>query len=92
VNEGCRVIAEGVVDKPADLDVACVLSMGFPAWRGGLVHWGDAVGAKHVVSRLNEFAAMVGPQHAGFFKPCAYLEQCAQQGVELGVGPASAKL
>ncbi len=33
VNEGCRVIAEGIVDKPADLDVATVLSMGFPAYR-----------------------------------------------------------
>lgn len=33
VNEGCRVVAEGIVDKPADLDVATVLSMGFPAYR-----------------------------------------------------------
>ena len=33
VNEGCRVIAEGVVDKPSDLDVATVMSMGFPAYR-----------------------------------------------------------
>jgi hypothetical protein len=31
VNEGCRVVAEGVVDKAADLDVASVLAMGFPA-------------------------------------------------------------
>lgn len=33
VNEGCRVIAEGIVEKPADLDVATVMSMGFPAVR-----------------------------------------------------------
>ena len=33
VNEGCRVIAESIVDKPADLDVATVLAMGFPAYR-----------------------------------------------------------
>lgn len=33
VNEGCRVIAEGIVDKPADLDVATVMAMGFPPWR-----------------------------------------------------------
>lgn len=36
VNEGCRVISEGIVDKPADLDVATVLSMGFPAYRQAL--------------------------------------------------------
>lgn len=33
VNEGCRVVAEGIVDKPADLDVASVMAMGFPAVR-----------------------------------------------------------
>ncbi len=31
VNEGCRVVAEGIVDKAADLDVASVMAMGFPA-------------------------------------------------------------
>lgn len=33
VNEGCRVVAEGIVDKAADLDVATVMSMGFPPYR-----------------------------------------------------------
>ncbi len=33
VNEGCRVLAEGIVDKPADLDVATVMAMGFPPYR-----------------------------------------------------------
>jgi hypothetical protein len=33
VNEGCRVIDEGIVDKPADLDVATVMAMGFPPYR-----------------------------------------------------------
>lgn len=35
----------GIVDKPADLDVASVMAMGFPAWRGGIVFYGDLVGA-----------------------------------------------
>ena len=35
----------GIVDKPADLDVATVLAMGFPPYRGGLIFWGDLVGA-----------------------------------------------
>ena len=43
VNEGCRVVAEGIVDKPSDLDVASVLAMGFPAARGGLIFWADLV-------------------------------------------------
>ncbi|KDD75648.1 3-hydroxyacyl-CoA dehydrogenase, partial [Helicosporidium sp. ATCC 50920] len=45
VNEACRVIDEHIVDKAADLDVATVMAMGFPAYRGGLMHWADHVGA-----------------------------------------------
>eukprot|EP00879_Flechtneria_rotunda_P030936 GHRR01033692.1.p1 GENE.GHRR01033692.1~~GHRR01033692.1.p1 ORF type:complete len:189 (-),score=39.02 GHRR01033692.1:116-682(-) len=33
VNEGCRVVAEGIMDKAADLDVATVMAMGFPPYR-----------------------------------------------------------
>ena len=35
----------GIVDKAADLDVAMVMGMGFPAFRGGLIFWADLVGA-----------------------------------------------
>jgi enoyl-CoA hydratase/3-hydroxyacyl-CoA dehydrogenase len=50
VNEGCRVVAEGIVDKPADLDVCSVLAMGFPpyrcaaAWAARRVGQGKAAG------------------------------------------------
>ena len=43
VNEGCRVVAEGIVDKPADLDVATVLAMGFPPYRCARVSFGSCV-------------------------------------------------
>ncbi|KXZ50410.1 hypothetical protein GPECTOR_16g584 [Gonium pectorale] len=92
VNEGCRVVAEGIVDKPADLDVASVMAMGFPAVRGGLIFWADLVGASRIVERLRAFAAMV-PQHAGFFAPCDYLVAAAAAGRKLSAGnPAPSKL
>ena len=52
INEGCRVVEEGIVDKPGDLDVAAVLGMGFPPYRGGLIKFADLLGAKHIVGRL----------------------------------------
>lgn len=52
INEGCRVVEERIVDKPSDLDVAAVLGMGFPPYRGGLIKFADLVGAKHIVARL----------------------------------------
>ena len=94
VNEGCRVIAERVVDKPADLDVAAVLAMGFPPYRGGLIKWADLVGPARVVSRLNEWSALFeGAGLGGFFKPCPYLASAAAAGTALGAGvPPGARL
>lgn len=87
INEACRVIEEGIVDKPADLDVATVMAMGFPPYRGGLVFWGDLVGAGHIVKRLEQWEAqMQGKGLGGFFKPCAYLKRAAVEGTKLSAG------
>ena len=70
-----RVIAEGIVDKAADLDVATVMSMGFPATKGGLIFWADLVGAPYIVKRLEQFAEQVGAE-------CV----CPAMGVIFGIG------
>lgn len=91
VNEGCRVIAEGIVDKPADLDIATVYAMGFPPFRGGLIFWADLVGAATVCARLDALAAQFAPVGAGgFFEPCEYLRAAARSGRKLGAGVAPA--
>ena len=83
VNEACRCLAEGVVVKAGDLDAAAVLGMGFPAFRGGVVHWGDQVGARRIAARLREWSTRYG----GIYNPCPYLEDCAVQGRALTDGP-----
>ncbi|KAL4446209.1 hypothetical protein ABPG77_003016 [Micractinium sp. CCAP 211/92] len=91
VNEGCRVIDEGIVDKAADLDVAMVMGMGFPAYRGGLIFWADLVGADHICKRLDGWAQQFrGTPLEGFFKPCSYLQACARSGTKLSAGKPSA--
>ena len=76
------------MEKPKDMDIASVMSMGFPAYRGGLVHWADAeCGAAHIAARLQTFAKMF-PQQSGFFVPCEYLLNCAYRGVPLSQGQA----
>ena len=69
VNEACRVLDEGVAVKAADVDVASVLGMGFPPFRGGILHWADQMGAKKIYARLTEF----GKKYGGLYEPCAYL-------------------
>jgi enoyl-CoA hydratase/3-hydroxyacyl-CoA dehydrogenase len=83
VNEACRCLAEGVVVRAGDLDVASILGMGFPPFRGGIVHWADQVGAVRIASRLREWCTRYG----GIYQPCAYLEDCAVQGRALADGP-----
>ncbi|GAB4851301.1 Peroxisomal fatty acid beta-oxidation multifunctional protein mfp2 [Ancistrocladus abbreviatus] len=79
VNEACRVLAEGIAAKPADLDIASVMGMGFPPYRGGIMFWADSFGSKYIYSRLAELSKLYGE----FFKPCNYMAERAARGVPL---------
>jgi len=87
INEGCRVVEERIVDKPSDLDVAAVLGMGFPPYRGGLIKFADLVGAKHIVDRLQAWEQQFSSAGlGGFFRPCKYLADRAASGQQLSAG------
>ncbi|KAI3459260.1 hypothetical protein Pfo_015923 [Paulownia fortunei] len=79
VNEACRVLAEGIAVKAADLDISAVMGMGFPPYRGGILFWADSLGSKYICSRLEEWSSLYG----GFFKPCSYLADRAAKGAPL---------
>ncbi|KAJ0698585.1 putative isomerase, 3-hydroxyacyl-CoA dehydrogenase, Enoyl-CoA hydratase [Helianthus annuus] len=79
VNEACRVLEEGVVVRASDLDVASVLGMSFPSYRGGIVFWGDLVGAKHIYASLKKWSE----KYSDFYKPSRFLEERAKNGVPL---------
>ncbi|KAL0873025.1 hypothetical protein Bca101_022730 [Brassica carinata] len=85
VNEACRVLDEGVVIRASDLDVASVLGMSFPSYRGGIVFWADTVGPKYIYERLKRLSETYG----GFFKPSRYLEERAMNGMLLSESKAS---
>ncbi|KAJ0881696.1 putative isomerase, 3-hydroxyacyl-CoA dehydrogenase, Enoyl-CoA hydratase [Helianthus annuus] len=85
VNEACRVLEEGVVVRASDLDVASVLGMSFPSYRGGIVFWGDLVGAKHIYASLKKWSE----KYSDFYKPSRFLEERAKNGVPLSA-PLSA--
>ncbi|XP_010433148.1 PREDICTED: peroxisomal fatty acid beta-oxidation multifunctional protein AIM1 [Camelina sativa] len=85
VNEACRVLDEGVVIRASDLDIASVLGMSFPSYRGGIVFWADMVGPKYIYERLKRLSEMYG----GFFKPSRYLEERAMKGMRLSESQSS---
>ncbi|KAI3872452.1 hypothetical protein MKX03_023192 [Papaver bracteatum] len=81
VNEACRVMEEGIVLRASDLDVASILGMSFPSYRGGLIFWADSVGAKHIYSSLKKWSEAYG----NFFRPSKFLEERATKGIPLSV-------
>jgi 3-hydroxyacyl-CoA dehydrogenase len=59
VNEGLRCLHEGVARTPADVDIVYVLGYGFPAWRGGPMHWAEQqLGLPYVLRRMREIGAL----------------------------------
>jgi enoyl-CoA hydratase/3-hydroxyacyl-CoA dehydrogenase len=84
VNEACRVMEDGVVVRAADLDIASVLGMSFPSYRGGIVFWADTVGPNHIFTSLKKWSELYG----SFYKPSRFLEERATKGIPLSA-PAS---
>lgn len=44
VNEGARILEEGIAERPLDVDMVQIHGYAFPRWRGGPMHWADATG------------------------------------------------
>ncbi|KAG6764920.1 hypothetical protein POTOM_032409 [Populus tomentosa] len=87
VNEACRVLAEGIAVKAADLDIASLMGMGFPPYRGGIMFWADSFGSKYIYSRLEEWSKTYGE----FFEPCAFLAERGAKGAPLSSPVEQAK-
>lgn len=60
VNEAARILGEGVVDRPADVDIAMIMGTGFPPFRGGLLRYADARGLEAIVQSLRDYADRFG--------------------------------
>ncbi len=60
VAEAYRVLQEGIVRRPSDLDVAMVLGIGFPDFRGGVLQYAEELGPGRVTEQLDELAQQFG--------------------------------
>jgi 3-hydroxyacyl-CoA dehydrogenase/enoyl-CoA hydratase/3-hydroxybutyryl-CoA epimerase/3-hydroxyacyl-CoA dehydrogenase/enoyl-CoA hydratase/3-hydroxybutyryl-CoA epimerase/enoyl-CoA isomerase len=56
--EATRVLEEGIVREPADVDMGLILGIGFPPFRGGILRWADAEGAGKIVDRLERLGPL----------------------------------
>ncbi|HKM67801.1 MAG TPA: 3-hydroxyacyl-CoA dehydrogenase NAD-binding domain-containing protein [Candidatus Acidoferrum sp.] len=76
VNEGARILEEGIALRASDIDIIYINGYGFPAHRGGPMWYADTVGLKHVYDRVSEFRR----QHGEIWQPAPLLKQLAEQG------------
>ena len=54
--EATRTLEDGIVSEPAHVDLGLLLGIGFPAFRGGILHWCDAVGPDTILKQLESYA------------------------------------
>jgi 3-hydroxyacyl-CoA dehydrogenase len=73
INEGAKVLEEGVALRASDIDVIYVYGYGFPAHRGGPMWYADAVGLKTVLKAVRQLECDHGPA----WKPAPLLERLA---------------
>ncbi|MBV8308214.1 MAG: enoyl-CoA hydratase/isomerase family protein [Gammaproteobacteria bacterium] len=80
VNEGARILEEGIAIRASDIDVVYVYGYGFPAWRGGPMFWAEQAGLTRVVETMRRLA----PTHGARWGPAALLERLAREGSGFG--------
>lgn len=81
VNEGARILAEGIAVRASDIDLVYLNGYGFPRHRGGPMRYADEVGLVNVVRALRRFAAEPGADAS--WQPAPLLVQLAEEGQSL---------
>lgn len=79
VNEGARILEEGIAARASDIDMVYLTGYGFPQHRGGPMLYADMIGLPNVVNAMRRFA--VQPRgDAGFWEPAGLLARLAEEG------------
>ena len=77
VNEGARILEEGIALRASDIDIVYTSGYGFPRWRGGPMFWADTVGLPTILARIQEFQRTLDPQ---YWQPSPLLARLAAEG------------
>ena len=76
INEGAKVLDEGIALRPVDIDMVQLFGYGHPRWRGGPMKYADMQGLKKILSSLQKF----GKEDAWFWKPSELLVNLVEKG------------
>jgi 3-hydroxyacyl-CoA dehydrogenase len=77
VNEGARILEEGIAMRASDIDMVYLTGYGFPVFRGGPMFYADTVGLPNVVMAMQKYAR---GNHAEAWTPAPLLKRLADEG------------
>jgi 3-hydroxyacyl-CoA dehydrogenase len=77
VNEGARILEEGIAMRASDIDMVYLTGYGFPVFRGGPMFYADTVGLPNVVMAMQKYAR---GSHAEAWTPAPLLKRLAEEG------------
>lgn len=77
INEGARILEEGIAQRPGDIDVVYVYGYGFPRYRGGPMHLADQRGTREVCETVCHYRDTLSADN---WQPAPLLQRLAAQG------------
>ena len=76
INEGAKILSEGIALRPGDIDIVWINGYGFPPYRGGPMFYADTIGLKVIRDKMLEFGEKLGNEH-GYWTPAPLLDELA---------------
>lgn len=80
INEGAKILSEGIAQRPGDIDTVWIYGYGFPRQRGGPMYYADTVGLKEIYDVMSALY----DQHGEWLKPAPLLAELAAAGKGFG--------
>jgi 3-hydroxyacyl-CoA dehydrogenase len=77
INEGARILEEGVAARPLEIDMIWLHGYGFPVYRGGPLFYADALGVPVIYEAVRKYEREVGAEH---WTPAGLLARLADAG------------
>lgn len=77
INEGAKILEEGIAIRSSDIDVVWVYGYGWPIYRGGPMFYGDSIGLPKIVAKMRELKEQTGDP---MWEPAALMVKLAEEG------------
>lgn len=77
INEGAKILDEGMSQRPSDIDVVWVNGYGWPTYRGGPMHYADTIGLENILATLKQFQEQ---EQDDFWQPSPLIERLVADG------------